>query len=161
MRTDIPKWAEYYMGFAEHAARKSKDSTQVGAVLVGPDGEVRLTAYNGPPRGVDDLPERFERPAKYKYASHSEQNLIAFAARQGIRTEGCSVFVTHMPCSACARMMIQAGVKTIIYGPGQTMMEQGEFDAAWEMLSEAGLTVLPVPMAVADEVGESYDATAA
>ena len=149
--SEVSSWSEYYMGFAEHAARKSKDSTKVGAVLVGPDGEVRLTAYNGPPRGVMDKPERFERPQKYLYASHSEQNLVAFAARQGIRTEGCSVFVTHMPCSACARMLIQAGVRTIIYGPGRTLMDQAEFDAAWEMLTEAGLTVLPVNMAVSDE----------
>lgn len=53
-----PSWTEYYMAFAHLAAVKSKDSTQVGAVLVGPDGEIRLSGYNGPPRGVNDLPER-------------------------------------------------------------------------------------------------------
>ena len=57
-------WNEYLMGFARHAALKSKDSTQVGAALVGLDGEVRLCAYNGPPRGVRDMPARRERPAK-------------------------------------------------------------------------------------------------
>ena len=92
-------WSEYYYAFAELAATKSKDSTKVGAVLVGPEGEIRLTGYNGPPRGVRDCAERRERPAKYLFASHAEVNLIAFAAREGIRTKDCTVYVTHLCCS--------------------------------------------------------------
>lgn len=134
-------WDQYLYGFAQHAAVKSKDSTQVGAALVGPENEVRLTAYNGPPRGVTDTPERRERPTKYLFASHAEANLIAFAAREGIRTMGCTVFVTHFPCSACARTLIQAGVKCVVYGPGVTSMPLQEFDAADQMLTEAGVDV--------------------
>jgi dCMP deaminase len=130
-------WSSYLMGFAEHAARKSKDSTQVGAALVGPEREVRLTAYNGPPRGVEDRPERRERPAKYLFASHAEANLVAFAAREGIRTAGCTVYVTHHPCSSCARTLIQAGVKTVVIGDGTTSMPAEEFHAAAEMFREA------------------------
>jgi dCMP deaminase len=130
-------WSEYFMGFAEHAAKKSKDTTQVGAVLVGPDNEVRLTAYNGPPRGVLDLSRRRERPTKYLFASHAEANLVAFAAREGIRTTGCTVYVTHAPCAACARTLIQAGVRAIVCGPGTTSMPAEEFDAADQMLFEA------------------------
>ena len=132
-------WTDYYMGFARHAARKSKDSTQVGAILVGPDDEVRLTAYNGPPRGVDDLHERRQRPVKYLFASHAEANLVAFAAREGIRTAGCTVYVTHMPCAACARSLIQAGVGEVIYGDGTTSMPPEEFAAAANMFFEAGV----------------------
>lgn len=134
-------WITYYMGFAEHAAQKSKDTTKVGAVLVGPGGEVRLTAYNGPPRGVEDRPDRFERPAKYLYASHAEANLVAFAAREGIRTSDCTVYVTHMPCASCARTLIQAGVAEVIYGPGKTSMPETEFEAAQEMFDEALVNV--------------------
>lgn len=130
-------WTAYYMGFAHWAAQKSKDSTKVGAILVGPDGEVRLTGYNGPPRGVHDTPERRERPAKYLYASHAEANLVAFAAREGIRTAGCTVYVTHAPCASCARTLIQAGVKQIVYGRGTTSMPAEEFEAARWMLLEA------------------------
>lgn len=131
-------WHEYHMGFARHAATKSKDSTQVGAVLVGPDGRsVLLAAYNGPPAGVEDRPDRFVRPAKYLYASHAEANLIAFAARRGIRTEGCSVYVTHAPCAACARSLIQAGIQCVVAGDGTTSMPAEEFEAAGEMLREA------------------------
>lgn len=57
-----PSWPGYLMGFAEHAATKSKDSTKVGAVLVGPGNTVLLTGFNGPPRGVVDSPDRRERP---------------------------------------------------------------------------------------------------
>lgn len=134
-------WPEYLMGFAHHAATKSKDSTKVGAVLVGPDKTVLLTSYNGPPRGVHDLPERRERPEKYFWASHAEANLIAFAARQGIRTEGCKVFVTHHPCSACARTLIQAGVFSVVVGEGITSMPADEFKVAAQMFEEAGVLV--------------------
>lgn len=136
-------WDDYFAGFARHAALKSKDSTQVGAVLVGPEGEVRLTGYNGPPKGVRDLPERRERPAKYLFASHAEANLVAFAAREGIRTAGCAVFVTHSPCSACARTLIQAGVRSVHFGPGTTSMPDDEFAAAAAMFKEAGVRVVP------------------
>ena len=135
-------WTEYLMGFAQHAARKSKDPTQVGAVLVGPEREVRLTAYNGPPRGVMDLPERRERPEKYLFSSHAEANLVAFAAREGIRTAGCTVYVTHHPCSSCARTLIQAGVKTVVVGEGTTSMPEAEFTAASTMFREAAIAVV-------------------
>lgn len=138
-------WPDYFMSFAKLAASKSKDSTQVGAVLIGPEGEIRLTGFNGPPRGVDDLPERRQRPAKYLFASHAEQNLIAFAAREGIRTMGCTVYVTHAPCSACAKTLIQAGVTRIICGPGVTSMPAVEFEAAEAMFREAGVTVEALP----------------
>lgn len=136
-------WTEYFMGFAAHAATKSKDTTKVGAVLVGPDNEVRLTGYNGPPRGVIDTASRLERPAKYLFASHAEQNLVAFAAREGIRTAGCTVYVTHMPCSACARSLIQAGVDAVVYGPGTTSMSINEFEAARAMFDEAEVALIP------------------
>lgn len=139
------KWPDYLMGFAEHAARKSKDSTQVGAALTTPEGSVLITAYNGPPRGVRDLPERRERPAKYLFASHAEQNLIAFAARHGIKTEGLAVYVTHHPCSGCAKSLIQAGIRYVVIGGGLTSMPQEEFEAAGSMFREAGITVSKCP----------------
>lgn len=135
-------WKDYFYRFAETAALKSKDSTQVGAVLVGPDNEIRLTGFNGPPRGVIDSPEKRERPAKYLFASHAEANLIAFAAREGIRTKGCTVYVTHSPCAACARTMIQAGIAEVVVGHGQFASSatwDAENDAARLMFSEAGV----------------------
>lgn len=135
-------WDTYLMGFAKHAALKSKDSTQVGAVLVGPNNEVLLTGFNGPPIGVLDLPERRDvRPEKYLWVSHSEANLIAFAARRGIATEGCSVFVTHMCCANCAKALIQAGIIRVVCGDGVTSMPADEFRVAAQMFDEAGVEV--------------------
>ena len=127
---------EWFMGFADHAATKSKDSTKVGAALIR-DGVCVLTSYNGPPQGVRDLPERFERPMKYLYAAHAEQNLISFAARLGIRTEDAVVYCTHHPCSSCAKSLIQAGIRAVIYGTGQTKMPADKFLAAATMFNEA------------------------
>jgi dCMP deaminase len=136
-------WHDYLLGFAKHAATKSKDSTQVGAVLVGSDGRsVLLTAYNGPPSGVDDTAARRERPGKYLWAAHAEANLISKAAHYGIRTVGCHVYVTHAPCAACARTLIQAGISHIVSGHGTTSMPSSEFEAADMMLREAGVTLL-------------------
>ena len=135
-------WQDYFMGFAHHAASKSKDpSTQVGAVAVGPDGEIRATGYNGLPRGVEDRPERMERPAKYLWTSHAEENLVAHAARVGVSLTGCTVYVTHYPCSRCARSLIQAGVAKINVGDGTTSMPEEEFETARVMFAESGVDV--------------------
>lgn len=132
-------WDEYHMGFAKWAAKKSKDSTQVGAVLVDPDGANILTGFNGPPKGVLDLPERFERPEKYQYASHAETNLIAFAARRGIITKGCKVYCTHLSCASCSRTLIQAGIVELVYDDGTFQALAAEEQATKMMCKEAGL----------------------
>jgi len=129
-------WHEYLMGFAQHAATKSKDSTKVGAVLV-KDRVVLCAGFNGPPRGVRDSADRFERPKKYLYATHAEMNVITTAAREGVKTEGCDLYVTHAPCSACARLIIQSGIERVIVGDGQTSMPAEEFEAARVMFDEA------------------------
>lgn len=134
------------MGFARHAAQKSKDSTKVGAALVDEDRVVRICSFNGPPRGVRDLPERFDRAngEKYFWASHAEQNLIAFAAREGIRTKSCTVYVTHHPCSSCARTLTQAGVARVVIGAGTTSMPDREFEVAETIFREAGIDVFKI-----------------
>lgn len=135
-------WTEYYIAFAKLAAQKSKDTTKVGAILVGPDGEIRLTAYNGPPRGVKDTPERLERPIKYMFASHAEANLVAFAAREGIITKGCTVYVTHRPCAACARSLIQAGIREVFHADGAVIGAWSEEqNVANLMFHEAGIPI--------------------
>ena len=136
-------WPDYLMHMAYATSVKSKDSTKVGAILVGQNNEILLTGFNGPPIGVEDLPERREkRPEKYLWVSHAEANLIAFAARRGIRTEGCTVYVTHMCCAGCAKALIQAGIKKVVVGTGQTSMPNDEFRAADTMMREAGVEVL-------------------
>lgn len=136
---EMTDWNSYLLGFAKHAASKSKDTTKVGAVLVGRNNEVLLTSFNGPPMGVADSDDRFVRPRKYLFASHAEANLIAFAARHGIKTEGCQIYVTHCPCSSCAKSIIQAGISNVLYENGLTSMPVEEFEAALTMFQEAGV----------------------
>lgn len=110
------KWNKRFMEVAFLVATWSKDpSTKTGAVIVGPDKEIRATGYNGPVRGVDDsLSERFERPTKYDFFEHAERNALYNACLTGVSVKGCVMYATHAPCVDCARAIIQAGIKTVI-----------------------------------------------
>lgn len=135
-------WPDHFLKLARTVAERSKDpSTKVGCVIVGPDKEIRSTGYNGLPRRVRDLPERMERPAKYLWTSHAEENAVAQAALIGVSLKGCTAYVTHHPCSRCARSLIQAGVVHIVVGQGVTNMPAEEFEVAEIMLFEAGVQV--------------------
>jgi len=142
-------WDEYFMGMAVYVATRSKDrSTKIGAVLVGPNKEVRSTGYNGFARKVnDDVDSRHERPTKYFFMEHAERNAIYNAARVGTMTEGCVLYVAgRPPCADCARAIIQAGIKEVVV-EALEHKSRPEIDwesntaAAMEMLKEAGVTV--------------------
>jgi dCMP deaminase len=136
-------WQKYFLEMAEQVATRSKDpSTKVGCVISTEDKVVVATGYNGIPRDVLDKPERMERPAKYLWTSHAEENAVAMAARVGSRLRGGHAFVTHMPCCRCARMLIQAGISTVYCGDGTTSMPLEEFDVATQMFREAGVLVV-------------------
>lgn len=144
-------WQKYFLEMAEQVASRSKDpSTKVGCVIATEDKVVVATGYNGIPRDVLDKPERMERPAKYLWTSHAEENAVAMAARVGSRLGGGHAFVTHMPCCRCARMLIQAGISTVYCSDGTTSMPKEEFEVARQMFWEAGvLVVLTDPESVA------------
>jgi len=136
-------WDEYFIRLAEIVASRSKDpNTKVGCVVVSYDNTILSTGYNGLPRCVRDLPERMERPAKYLWTAHAEENAVAQAARKGISLNGSTAYVTHSPCCRCARALIQAGIVHIVVAPGQTSMPQEEFDVAAQMFAEAGIEVV-------------------
>lgn len=133
-------WSEYFLEMAHLVASKSKDpSTKVGCVVITEDKVVAATGYNGLPRGVEDRPERMERPAKYLWTSHAEENAVAQAARVGAKLKGGTAYVTHMPCSRCARTLIQAGIIKVVIDGGSTSMPMEEFDVAMKMFREAGV----------------------
>lgn len=135
-------WIDYFMDMAKHVASRSKDpSTKVGCVIVSSDKVVVATGYNGLPIGVSDMPERMERPAKYLWTAHAEENAVALAARVGSRLKDATVFVTHQPCSRCARSLIQAGIQHVYVGEGKTSMPSEEFEVSAIMFREAGILV--------------------
>ena len=143
MNMHTPKWRARFLEVAATVAKWSKDpTTKVGCVIISPKGLIISTGYNGIPRGVEDKPERMERPAKYLFLSHAEQSAIANAARHGSKTEGATMFVTHQPCSHCARQIINAGIVAVVCGDGTTSMPHEEFVASRQMLHEAGVSLI-------------------
>jgi len=110
-------WNEYFRAIVRTIKLKSKDvNTQIGALIVGEDKEIVSTGYNSFPRGIDDtLPERQERPEKYYWFEHAERNAIYNAARIGVSTKGCTMYLTcGIPCADCARGIINAGITRIV-----------------------------------------------
>jgi dCMP deaminase len=98
------------------SARSKDPNTQIGCIIAGPDHNIRSTGYNSLPRGVnDDLAERYERPAKYKWIEHADRNAIYAAARVGTPLLGCSMYLSGIPCMDCGRGIIQVGISEVIY----------------------------------------------
>lgn len=109
-------WDQYFMQFVYLAASKSKDhSTHVGAVIVGPDREIRSTGYNSFVRGInDDLSGRQDRPEKYFWFEHAERNAIYNTARMGLSIKDCVMYTNGVPCMDCARGIVQSGIKEVV-----------------------------------------------
>lgn len=105
------------MSMAYFVAMKSKDrSTNVGAIIVAPDNTILSTGYNSFPRGLnDDIEARQQRPEKYHWVEHAERNAIYNAARKGICLENSILYTSGLPCTDCARGVIQAGIRKVIY----------------------------------------------
>lgn len=112
--------AAIFMTMAYVVARGSKDArTKLGAVVVGPDNEIRATGCNSFPRGLDDeVSERQDQPEKDFWFEHAERNAIFNAVRVGVSLKGCALYTQRTPCEACARAIVQAGIaKVIIHAP--------------------------------------------
>ena len=118
-RKDYICWDEYFMGVAYLAGMRSKDpSTQVGACIVSEDNKILSMGYNGLPRGCDDDEFPWDREGdelntKYPFVAHSELNAIL--NYRGGSLEGAKLYVSLFPCNECAKAIIQAGIKTIVY----------------------------------------------
>jgi dCMP deaminase len=110
-------WKEYFRNIAQQVKLKSKDvNTQIGAVVVGEHNEIVSTGYNSFPRGIDDsVLERQDRPEKYYWFEHAERNALYNAALIGVSTKNCTMYLTcGIPCSDCARGIINSGIKKIV-----------------------------------------------
>ncbi len=94
--------------------KKSKDpSTQVGAILVGPNHEPISFGYNGPPRKTSD--RLTSRESKLRRTLHAESNAIDFAKTS---LEGCTIYISAPPCSQCTARIIQNGIFRAVFYPG-------------------------------------------
>ncbi len=125
----MDKWKKRFMLLTEHIATWSSClRRQVGAVIV-KDKRIMTTGYNGAPAGVKTCIERGScmrnemnipsgTHAELCYAAHAEQNAIIQAAKEGISLKGCVLYCTHQPCVVCAKMIINSGIKEVIYKEG-------------------------------------------
>lgn len=118
-REDYISWDEYFMGIALLSAKRSKDpSTQVGACIVNGRNKIMSVGYNGFPLGCSDDVFPWERSGeendtKYPYVCHAELNAILNNA--GGDLNGCKIYVALFPCNECAKAIIQAGIKEVIF----------------------------------------------
>jgi dCMP deaminase len=142
-------WPEYYLAIAESVKIKSKDiRTQIGAVIVGADKQIVSTGYNSFPRNiVDDNEDRQVRPEKYFWMEHAERNAIYNAALNGVSTKGTSIYLTcGIPCSDCARGIINAGIKKVYCKEEDTTKNREHWDEhakrSMEMFTEADVDVI-------------------
>eukprot|EP00088_Acartia_fossae_P011020 TRINITY_DN15513_c3_g1_i1.p1 TRINITY_DN15513_c3_g1~~TRINITY_DN15513_c3_g1_i1.p1 ORF type:complete len:227 (-),score=45.99 TRINITY_DN15513_c3_g1_i1:49-708(-) len=119
-REDYLEWDEYFMAVSFLSALRSKDpATQVGACIVNPDKRIVGIGYNGMPRGCGDsqLPwgksSTDELENKYMYVCHAEMNAIM--NKNSASVEGCTIYVALFPCNECSKLIIQSGIKEVIY----------------------------------------------
>lgn len=138
-------WHEFFLDMAKLVASRSKDpSTQVGAVIVDPVLNVPVgMGYNGFPRGVSDLVERYtDRTIKYEMIVHAEVNAILNAVRD---VHGCALYSTFMPCPQCAAQLIQAGIKTVyaLVSPADERWKE-KAEITKTMFAEAGVKMFIV-----------------
>jgi dCMP deaminase len=141
-----PSWLTYFMDITQLVAKRSTCLRRsVGAVIV-KDKRILSTGYNGAPTGIDHctdvgcLRADMNIPSGERHelcrGIHAEQNAIIQAAYHGVSIRNADLFCTNLPCSICAKMIINAGIKTIYYLSGYAD------PMSREMLTQAGIQII-------------------
>jgi dCMP deaminase len=111
--TKTERYQQMFMKTALISAEQSfAKRNKVGAVLV-KDNRIVVNAWNGRVSGVDNCCE--DGDITRTDVVHAEMNAISFAARNGICTKGCELYITLSPCPTCALLLIQSGIKAVYY----------------------------------------------
>ncbi len=145
----MDKWDVRFMQMARLVASWSscyQQNRQVGAVIV-KDKRILTTGYNGAPSGLVSCKDKGECLRKKLniasgtrqeicYAVHAEQNAIVQAAKMGISVNGATIYVTHQPCSICTKIIINSGIKKVIYREGYPD------DFSMQLFAEAGVEIV-------------------
>lgn len=146
------KWDRRFMDIARCVSTWStcvREGRQVGAVIV-KDKRIMTTGYNGAPAGVKSCEEKgyclrdkmgIASGTRHElcYATHAEQNALVQAAKMGVSVDGATIYITHQPCVICTKLMINAGIKRIVYGYNYP----DEFSL--KILKEAGIELVCIP----------------
>ncbi len=144
------KWDKRFMQMAKLVGTWSTCVRRnVGAVIVR-DKRIIATGYNGAPAGVescegkgyclrDKMGIASGTHAEYCYATHAEQNAIVQAAKLGISVDGATIYITHRPCGICTKLIINSGIKRIVYG------EHYPDDFSMEILNQTDIEIDHLP----------------
>ena len=131
-------WDERFLDLASLVATWSKDpTTKVGACVVDSKRHVVSVGYNGFPRGIFDLKERYDdRPTKHLFVCHAERNALDNAHCD---VTGCTLYCTLFPCNECAKSIIQRGIKEVVTFTDDRP-DLYHWDVTKKMFREAGIS---------------------
>lgn len=149
-----PTWDEYFMKITHLVAERSTClRRKVGAVIV-KDKRIISTGYNGAPRGlahcleIGCMREQLGIPSGKRHemcrGAHAEQNAIIQAASSGIGMEGATMYCTTAPCSTCAKMIINSGIKRLVLGGrypdqlGEDLIREAEVKTEYQIMETSG-----------------------
>jgi dCMP deaminase len=140
-----PDWDTYFMEIAHVVSTRANCSLRKVAAVIVSDRRIISTGYNGTPRGVTNCFEggcprcSGNAPSGTSLEEcicvHAEQNAICQAAYHGISVADATIYVTISPCLTCAKLIINAGIREVVYGGDYAFTEQTE-----KLLKEAGVT---------------------
>ncbi len=144
----MDKWDKRFVELSKEISSWSscyKTDRQVGAVIVR-DRRILTTGYNGAPAGIESCKDRGEclrnklgiasgTRHEICYAIHAEQNAIIQAAKIGVSIQDATLYCTHYPCSICAKMIVNSGIKRVVY------IHAYPDDFTKQILEEGGVTV--------------------
>lgn len=140
-----PAWNEYFMKITQDVSERATCiKRQVGAIIV-KDNRILSTGYNGAPKGFDHCSEKtcirkqMNLPSGQRHelcrGMHAEQNAITQAAVYGAQIDGATMYCNYQPCAICVKMIINAGIKKLVYSGGYPD------ELARQMLEESKLVV--------------------
>ena len=143
-RDEYLSWEEYFMSIAKLTAMRSKDpSTQVGACIVDKENRILSVGYNGAPNGFDDDEFPWDREGepletKYLYVCHAEMNAISNFRGNKKDLKDATIYVDLFPCNECAKLIIQSGIKEVIY-LSDKYAAQDSFIASKKLMDSCGV----------------------
>ena len=132
-------WDCYFLKLAFVVSERSPDlRTQVGAVIVDSKKRIVSTGYNGTPSGFDDSFIDWFDESKYPYILHAESNAISFANAD---LSGCTLYSTLIPCSECTKLIVQNGIRNVIYSD-----HREGFEFSLDLMRKCGVVYRRIPI---------------
>lgn len=145
-RQKRPDWDDYFINIAKVVALRSNCMKRKVAALIVKEGRIISTGYNGTPRGTKNCSEggcprcnSFTRSGsglEECFCSHGEENAIVQAAYHGISIKGSTMYTTFSPCLLCTKMIINAGIKEVVYNQSYPLNQN-----SFRLLKQTGIKV--------------------